>query len=77
VPAAGARLAYLPRPAWRESAVLERFVHERLSALALDPAEFASGEWVARLPGLLARPRPAPGDASGAEQAAEAIAALL
>ena len=75
--AAGTRVAYLPRPAWRESAVLERFVHERLPALALDAAEFASGEWVARLPALLARPRPAPGDASGAEPAAEAIAALL
>lgn len=75
--AAGTRVAYLPRPAWRESPVLERFVRDRLPALALDPAEFASGAWVARLPELLDRPRPAPGDASGAEQAAEAIAALL
>ena len=75
--AAGTRYAYLPRPTFRESAVLESFVAQRLPAVALTPDELASGAWVERLPELLARPRPAPGAAGGAEQAAEAIAALL
>jgi UDP:flavonoid glycosyltransferase YjiC (YdhE family) len=75
--AAGTRFAYLPRPAFRESAVLADFVRARLPSLALDAAAFADGRWVDALPELLARPRPAPGDASGAEAAAEAIGALL
>jgi UDP:flavonoid glycosyltransferase YjiC (YdhE family) len=74
--AAGTRFAYLPRPAFRESAVLARFVRERLPSVELDAAAFADGRWIEALPALLARPRPEPGDASGAEPAAEAIEAL-
>jgi hypothetical protein len=75
--AAGTRYAYVPRPGFRESAVLERFVAGRLPAVALATDDLDSGAWVERLPDLLARPRPGPGAAGGAEAAAEAIAALL
>lgn len=75
--AAGTRYAYLPRPGFRESEVLARWVRGRLPALALDPREFAAGAWVDRLPDLLALPRPAPGDGHGARAAARAIARFL
>lgn len=75
--AAGTRFAYLPRPAFRESAVLAEFVGARLPSIELDADEFADGNWVEGLPALLERPRPEPGDASGAEAAAAAIEALL
>ncbi len=75
--AAGTRFAFLPRPGFRETAVLERFARSHLPVLALDPREFAGGRWVGRLPALLAVPRPAPGDAAGAAAAARAIEALL
>ncbi|GMU67035.1 MAG: hypothetical protein AMXMBFR36_33090 [Acidobacteriota bacterium] len=75
--AAGTRFAYLPRPAFRESAVLAEFVSARLRSLELDPEAFAAGRWVEGLPALLEAPRSEPGDASGAEVAAEEILARL
>jgi hypothetical protein len=75
--AAGTRFAYLPRPAFRESAVLAEFVSARLPSRELEAEAFADGSWVDGLPELLARPRPGPGDAAGAEAAADAISALL
>jgi UDP:flavonoid glycosyltransferase YjiC (YdhE family) len=71
--AAGTRYAWVPRPGFRESAVLARHVGARLPSLELDPEEFASGAWTARLPALLARPRPAPAAGDGAVAAARAI----
>jgi hypothetical protein len=53
--------------------VLARHVGARLPSLELDPEEFASGAWTARLPALLARPRPAPAAGDGAVAAARAI----
>ncbi len=75
--AAGTRFAYLPRPAFRESPVLERFVREQLPALELTPGDFANGCWLDGLPELLSRPRPAPGDATGAAAAAAVLEGLL
>ncbi len=72
---AGTRFLYVPRPGFRESAVLERFVHERLPAAEISWDELSSGEFAARIPSLLVRPisprRPA--DGGGARVAAEAI----
>lgn len=72
--AAGSRILYVPRPGFRESAVLERYVGERLSVAAMAAAELESGAWVARLPEILARPRPAADGRSGAAVAADLIA---
>lgn len=71
--AAGTRLAYLPRPAFREHAVLAEFVRRRLPTLELERAAFASGAWLAELPALLAAPRPAPPSEDGAALAARAL----
>ena len=57
--AAGTRMLYVPRPGFREAEVLERYVLERLPAQAITLRELASGEWVERLPALVAQPRPA------------------
>jgi len=75
--AAGTRYAFVPRPRFRESALLARFVRRRLPCVELAAAELASGDWVERLPGLLAAPRPAPGAADGAEAAARAMRSFL
>ncbi len=75
--AAGTRFAYLRRPAFRESAVLQRFVVGQLPSLELDPGAFASGAWVDSLDELLSRPRRPSGAPSGALAAANAIAEFL
>ncbi len=75
--AAGTRLLYVPRPGFRESAVLERYVGERLPARAIAWGELESGAWVEWLDALLAEPRPAPRCAEGAARAATLIAELL
>ncbi len=71
---AGSRVLYVPRPGFRESAVLERYVDERLPAAAISFAELESGGWVERLPALLERPRPAASTTCGAAAAADLIA---
>jgi UDP:flavonoid glycosyltransferase YjiC (YdhE family) len=70
--AAGTRMLYVPRRAFRESAVLERYVGEWLPAAAISWEELESGAFAARLPGLLAAPS-APHPADGARAAAAQI----
>jgi len=74
VVSAGCRVLYVPRPGFRESAVLERYVGERLPAVAISFAELESGGWVGRLPPLLDRPRPPALATRGAAVAADLIA---
>ena len=74
--AAGARMLYVPRSGFRESAVLERYVAERLPSAPIAWEELESGAWVARMGGLLAVRRPAPRFPEGPARAAEAIAAF-
>ena len=75
--AAGTRFAYLRRPAFRESEVLERFVRDRLPSESIEWESFAAGDWAGELDALLARERPRPGAATGAGEAAAAILAFL
>lgn len=72
--AAGSRILYVPRRGFRESAVLEDYVGSRLPVAAMAAHELESGAWVARLPEILARPRPAGDARSGAAVAADLIA---
>ena len=58
--AAGTRMLYVPRPTFRESAVLEAWVAARLPAEAMPFEALRAGRWVGRVAGLLARPRPVP-----------------
>ena len=75
--ASGVACLYVPRPGFRESAVLERWVRGRLPAAAISADELRSGAWTAAARELLARPRPAPGAADGALAAAAAIVPWL
>lgn len=75
--AAGSRMLYVPRPGFRESAVLERYVGERLPAREITIAELESGAWVEHLAALLKCPRAAPLAGSGAAVAANLIAGWL
>jgi hypothetical protein len=77
VVAAGNRLLYLDRPAFRESAVLESFVRERLPSARITLDELRDGRWLERAGELLAAPRPAGLAAAGAERAAGIVAARL
>lgn len=71
--AAGTPALYVPRPGFRESAVLERWLAARLPSAPIDFAELESGAWVERMEPLLASPRPAPQPSTGALAAARAI----
>jgi len=75
--AAGAPLLYVPRPGFRESAVLERYVGEHLPAAAIAWEELASGVWVELAGELLASPRPPARRSEGAGRVADTIAARL
>ncbi len=75
--AAGGRMLYVPRPGFRESAVLERYVGERLPARAMTGAELESGAWVEHLAALLGQPRPAPLAGAGALTGAGFAAGLI
>jgi hypothetical protein len=67
----------LSRPGFRENAVLEEYVHERLPAAAITLEALRSGSWLESAGALLASPRGAGGAADGASRAAAAIAAQL
>jgi hypothetical protein len=71
---AGGRMLYVPRPGFRESAVLERYVAERIPALPITGRELESGAWGDRLPELLSRPSPPSAPGAGAGAAAGRIA---
>jgi UDP-N-acetylglucosamine:LPS N-acetylglucosamine transferase len=70
---AGVPFGYVPLEDFRESPVLARFVSERLPSIAIDEDEFTSGDWLARLPGLLDLPRLDAPTRNGADEAASAI----
>lgn len=67
---AGLPFGYLTRAQFRESGELATFVEQHMKGLALPPAEFHTGEWLTRLPNLLALPRLARNEPNGADQVA-------
>lgn len=73
---AGTRAVCIARPTFAESAVLARFVEERLDGTILAQDEFLDGSWLALLPELLARPRPTPAAVNGADRIAELLLSL-
>lgn len=70
---AGVPLGFIPRPAFRESSVLERFVRDRMHAVAVGADAFVRDEWTSQLSCLLEFPRIHRDGADGARQAAEFI----
>ncbi len=70
---AGSSLAYMVRPRFPESVVLEEFVEENLTTLKITEEVFRSGTWTSAVERLLEAPRRPAADARGAEVAAETI----
>lgn len=70
----GLPFAHVTRPNFREMASLEAFAAEELSGFLITRDEFAAGDWIARLPELLAMPR-RPHAGGGAGRVAEVLLA--
>lgn len=70
---AGVPYGFVPRSGFRESSVLGRWVLARGRGLRIDPAAFATGEWVRRVPALLALGRTRERLTDGAREAADLI----
>ena len=70
-----ARIPYgfVPRPGFRESAALARWLGGHGRGLRIDPRAFAAGSWVRRVPDLLALGRARERFTDGAREAAAAI----
>jgi hypothetical protein len=62
----GRPLAWVTRPDFRESGPLGAWVTGRLAGFSMEPEEFESGDWLDRVPGLLATPAPPGGGQGGA-----------
>lgn len=71
---AGGRMLFAPRSGFRESAHLAQYLQARLPAEEIALGDLESGKWVDRIPGVLARARPAAARPQGAEGAADRIA---
>ena len=69
--------AYLARPNFPESPVLERFVNQHMNAMEIEESAFRCGRWLKLIEPLLAVPRRPPIESNGADVAANVILDLL
>lgn len=67
---AGIPFGYIPRPHFRESAVLAEFVATQMQGFAIAEAEFSDGDWLSALPRLLSLPRRSTPVPNGADEIA-------
>ena len=74
---AGLPLAYVARPHFRESGAVAPFIEAHMQGMEISQAAFQSGEWLNRLPELLARPCIRRREPNGAIQVARFIRTLL
>ncbi|MCK6627517.1 MAG: hypothetical protein L6R45_20355 [Anaerolineae bacterium] len=74
---AGIPFGYILRPHFRESEKLAGYVNQHMNSVAITAAQFESGEWLSRLPELLALPRVERRESNGADQVAQFIVGLL
>jgi hypothetical protein len=68
---AGVPFGYVPRPQFRESVALARFIRQRMPGVEIAAGDFESGAWLAQLPALLALERVRRDEPNGAVQVAE------
>jgi hypothetical protein len=68
---AGIPFTYIPRPRFRESEVMSRFVVEHMHGIELTEERFFSGDWLQEVPRLLEIPRQRPTTPDGGDQIAE------
>jgi isopentenyldiphosphate isomerase len=74
---AGVPFGYVARPNFRESDVLEDFIHSEMGGMPIARAAFETGEFLKNLPGLLDLPKKEPNSQNGADAAADYICRLL
>ncbi len=74
---AGLPYGYIPRPYFRESAVMAGFVDRHMGGQPISAGQFENGDWLSLLPDLLNRPFIANRQPNGADQVAEFIRALI
>lgn len=74
---AGVPFGYVPRPDFRETAALCQFAQTRLPGVEIPVESYHSGEWLKRLPELLALPPAVPDGQNGAAAAADHICRIL
>ena len=70
---AGVPYGYLEWPQFRESAVMADYVQTKMRGLPIETAHFQNGNWLSKLPELLALPRLERNEINGAAQIAEFI----
>lgn len=70
---AGVPFAYLPRPQFRESAVVAAWLTEELACAPIEPVAWDNGSWLTMLPALLRLTRRVETRQNGATQAAALI----
>jgi hypothetical protein len=66
----GTPFVYIPRENFPESPPMGQFARESMGAVELSEERFFRGDWLDRLPELLARPRQKPAAPNGADQIA-------
>ena len=74
---AGVPYGYIPRSSFKESDVLEVFVKEQMSGIAIPETEFQGGSWMSVLPEILSLPRIKRNNTNGAVEAAQFVCRVL
>lgn len=74
---AGVPYGYIPRPAFKESEVLEAFVKNKMNACAISQLQFQAGSWVSFLPEILTIPRSERSELNGAMEVAQFVYKVL
>lgn len=74
---AGIPYGYVRRADFRESDSLPAFIEQHMQGMDIPETEFESGDWVARLPDLLALPRIKRNEPNGADEVADFICGKL
>ena len=71
------RIAYVHRPNFRESVVMQEFVRSRVPSLLIDTPNFAQGSWLESLADLVRKPVAPMRPPNGAQAAAEFILQIV
>jgi len=74
---AGVPFGYVPRPSFRESEILAKYIENNMKGFSLEEAEFQSGNWLSFLSDFLGLLRVSRSETNGADEAAMFIRELL
>ncbi len=74
---AGVPYGYIPRSSFKESDVLEVFVKEQMSGIAIPETGFQGGSWMSFLPEILSLSRIKRSNPNGAAEAAQFVCKVL